>query len=216
MWRLRPGSRDAGAPTILGMLVGSGAANLADSLTPPHGVLDFIGFTARGGATISFNVADVVLVVALGLFARIIWGIVQTMRGRVRPHLLAYTGASSMRDRMLRSSGHGLLAMCVFVWLYSMAIALTPDAGRSAPNSLLCGVVVFAVAFLASSARLRLSDHRAPARTRLEAPLIERVVLDGSFSPLPLADVPSPAARPGVPIDVVRLDEPRPQRGDIT
>lgn len=209
-------SIDHGAPAILGMLVGSGAANLADSLIPPRGVVDFIGFTARGGGTMSFNVADVVLVAALGLFARIIWRLTQTMRGKVRPRLtpLVFAGARSMRDRLLLAAGHALLAMCGFIWLYSMAIALTPDAGRSAPSSLLCGVAVFAITFVASEARLRVAQQRAVSRVRsFDSQLLERVVGDGSISPLPLADTPT--RRRDLPVDVVSRDEPRPQRGDI-
>jgi hypothetical protein len=72
--------------------------------------------------------------------------------------------------------------MCGFVWLYSMAIAFTPDAGRAAPNGLLCGVGVFAIAFVTSQAWLRLGDRRvlAPLRSR-PRDSIERVVLDGSL-----------------------------------
>jgi len=90
-----------------------------------------------------------------------------------------------MRDRALLSAGHALLAMCGFVWLYSMAIAWTPDAGRSAPNSLLCGIGVFAVTFLVSQARMRVADRRLLADSRsVAARPIERLVLDGS---VPLA-----------------------------
>jgi hypothetical protein len=102
--------------------------------------------------------------------------------------------------------------MCGFVWLYSMAIALTPDAGRSAPNSLLCGVGVFALTFVASQARLRLTSRRVLEHAPL-APLVgfERVVHDGSVAHLPRGD--ARIERPDMPrprIDVVgdeqRLD----------
>ena len=88
-----------------------------------------------------------------------------------------------MRDRALLSAGHALLAMCAFIWLYSMALAWMPDQGRSAPNSLLCGVGVFALTFLISRARSRFLDRHAPA---LDGALaagrpVERVVLDGSL-----------------------------------
>ena len=91
-----------------------------------------------------------------------------------------------MRDRVLVSAGHALLAMCGFIWLYSMALAWTPDQGRSAPNSLLCGVGVFAVAFAVSRARSRLRDHRAPALAGGQS--LERVVLDGSIPALARGD----------------------------
>ena len=98
-----------------------------------------------------------------------------------------------MRDRVLLSAGHALLAMCAFVWLYSIVIAFTPDAGRAAPNSLLCGVGVFAIAFVTSRAWLRLGDRRLLARLRSRPTRsIERVVLDGS---LPAA-ADSPPRRP--------------------
>lgn len=181
---------DPSAPAILGMLVGSGAANLADALIPPRGVVDFIAFTGQAGDTVSFNIADVVLVVALGLSLRMMWRIAQTIRGRPQPRLTnhrSFSGALPMRDRLLVSAGHALLAMCAFVWLYSMAVALTPDAGRSAPNSLLCGIGVFAVAFVASQARLRLLDRRF-AMLQPSHPVIERVILDGSLSTIAYAD----------------------------
>ncbi|HKN67191.1 MAG TPA: signal peptidase II [Gemmatimonadaceae bacterium] len=182
---------DAGAPAILGMLLGSGAANLADALIPPRGVVDFLAFTGAAGDTVSFNVADVVLVVALGLSLRMMWRIAQTIRGRPRPSLTSnrsYSGALPMRDRLLVSAGHALLAMCAFVWLYSMAVALTPDAGRSAPNSLLCGIGVFAVAFVASQARLRVLDRRFAMLEPRPHRILERVVLDGSLSTIGYAD----------------------------
>lgn len=184
---------DASAPAILGMLVGSGAANLADALIPPRGVVDFIAFTGTAGDTISFNVADVVLVVGLGLSLRTLWRIAQTIRGRPRPRLTSnrsYSGALSMRDRLLVSAGHAMLAMCAFVWLYSMALALTPDAGRSAPNNLLCGIGVFAVAFVASQARLRILDRRFAMLEPFSHRVLERVVLDGSVSTVSYADRP--------------------------
>lgn len=95
-----------------------------------------------------------------------------------------------MRDRLLVSAGHALLAMCAFVWLYSMAVALTPDAGRSAPNSLLCGIGVFAVAFVASQARLRVLDRRFAMLQPSSHRVIERVILDGSLSTIAYADRP--------------------------
>jgi lipoprotein signal peptidase len=185
---------DDTAPATLGILVGSGAANLADALIPPHGVVDFIAFSGQSGDTISFNVADAALVVALGLCLRTMWRIAQTIRGRPRPRLTnhrSYSGALPMRDRLLVSAGHALLAMCAFVWLYSMAVALTPDAGRSAPNSLLCGIGIFAVAFVASQARLRVLDRRFAMLQPASPRVIERVILDGSVSTVAYADRPS-------------------------
>lgn len=106
-----------------------------------------------------------------------------------------------MRDRLLLSAGHALLAMCGFVWLYSMVIALTPDAGRSAPNTLFCGVAVFAIVFVTSQARLRLAHRRLVANAR-SRPELERVVLDGSLATISFADAP------------VERQEPHP-RGEI-
>ena len=181
---------DPSASTMLGLLVGSGAANLADALIPPHGVVDFIAYTAADGVTTSFNVADVMLAAGLILSLRSMWRIVLAIRGRPyaprRPRTSFRTGASFMRDRVLVSAGHALLAMCGFIWLYSMALAWTPDQGRSAPNSLLCGVGVFAVAFAVSRARSRLRAHRTPAVAAGQ--LLERVVLDGSIPALARGD----------------------------
>ena len=176
---------DENAPLTLGLLVGAGAANLADALLPPHGVVDFIAFTSSAGLTTSFNVADVFLVVGLILCARTAWRIALTIRGRVfsreRTWGRQLSGAFQMRDRVLLSAGHALFAMCAFVWLYSMVIAFTPDAGRSAPNSLLSGVAVFAVAFVASQVWLRRGEKRLLAEWRsLPNRSMERVVLDGS------------------------------------
>ena len=209
---------DPSAPAILGMLVGSGAANLADALIPPRGVVDFIAFTGQTGDTVSFNVADAVLVVALGLSLRMIWRIAQTIGGRPRPRLTSrrsFSGALSMRDRLLVSAGHAMLAMCAFVWLYSMAVALTPDAGRSAPNSLLCGIGVFAVAFVASQARLRVLDRRFAMLQPPSHRLIERVVLDGSVSTVSYADRPieQPTRTPRG--DVPARDDTPPRHPDI-
>ena len=115
-----------------------------------------------------------------------------------------------MRDRILLSAGHALLAMCGFVWLYSMAVAWTPDAGRSAPNSLLCGVGVFALAFVTSQARLRLADRRLVAkRSLLPMGSMERVVLDGSIPATELTDRPRGRPRPAPTRDVVISDERR-------
>ncbi|MFL5614462.1 MAG: signal peptidase II [Gemmatimonadaceae bacterium] len=204
---------DATAPMTLGLLLGSGAANLADALLPPSGVVDFIAFTTNTGATVSFNVADVALAIALILCLRMMWRIAETMGGRSRPravHHYTYPGALPMRDRLLLSAGHALLAMCGFVWLYSMAIALTPDAGRSAPNSLLCGVGVFALTFVASQARLRLTRRRVLEGVPV-APLgFERVVLDGSVVDFPRGD--TRVERPGIRrprIDIVGDEQPR-------
>jgi lipoprotein signal peptidase len=185
---------DPGAPTMLGLLVGAGAANLADALIPPHGVVDFIAFTTPDGMTTSFNVADIILAVGLVLSVRSMWRIVLTMRGRVvsrpRQRTSARTGAPRMRDRLLVSGGHALVAMCGFIWLYSMAIAWTPDAGRSAPNNLLCGIGVFAVAFLVSQARMRANQRRVTSLnpTLAATRALERVVLDGSLPAFALGD----------------------------
>jgi len=116
-----------------------------------------------------------------------------------------------MRDRLLISAGHALLAMCAFIWLYSMAIALTPDAGRSAPNALVCGIGVFGIAFLLSQARQRVTARQLVA-TRRSTASFERVVLDGSIPAAPLID--APRRQPAVPNrDVVHGDAPDPERG---
>jgi lipoprotein signal peptidase len=209
---------DASAPAALGILLGSGAANLADALIPPRGVVDFIGFTGQAGATTSFNIADAALVLGLGLCLRTIWRIALAMRGKIRPRLTTharFAGALTMRDRLLLSAGHALLAMCGFVWLYSMAIAFTPDAGRSAPNSLLCGVGVFALVFAASQARLRLASRRV-TEPMLVTRAVERVVLDGSVAVVPFADAPAGRERPAPRRDIVPGDEDRPRRSDLT
>ena len=116
-----------------------------------------------------------------------------------------------MRERLLVSGGHALLAMCGFVWLYSMAIAFTPDAGRSAPNSLLCGVGVFAVVFVASQLRLHAADRRFVERLRTirQSSALERVVLDGSLASAYVDDRESEQPRP-VPLgDRPRSEESR-------
>lgn len=212
---------DGSAPITLGLLVGSGGANLADGLIPPSGVVDFIAYTGPAGDTISFNVADVVLVVGLALCVRMMWRIGQRIRGIHQPTLPAprrpLSGALSMRDRLLVSAGHALLAMCGFVWLYSMAIAFTPDAGQSAPNSLLCGLAVFAIVFVASDARMRLLDQRRAANARpLSRAAFERVVLDGSVPAIPLADVPATEQPREAPRgDVLPDRDERPRHQDI-
>jgi len=202
---------DASAPVALGMLVGAGAANLADALLPPRGVVDFIAFTASRGSTTSFNIDDVILAIGLALCLRTVWRLALTIRGRVfsRRPVRPISGVPLMRDRILLSAGHAMLAMCGFVWLYSMAIAWTPDAGRSAPNSLLCGVGVFALAFVTSQARLLLADRRLVAKRSL-IPLnsIERVVLDGSITTTELTDLPRGRPQPA-PREVVIRDERR-------
>ena len=212
---------DPDSPTMLGLLVGSGAANLADALIPPHGVVDFIAFTTRDGVTTSFNVADVVLAAALVLSLRSMTRIILTLRGRSfavsRLRTATRTGASLMRDRLLVSGGHALIAMCAFIWIYSMGLAWTADAGRSAPNSLLCGVGVFAVAFLASQGRMRLLERRVPV---IEGALtankvLERVVLDGSIPAFGSGDeivTPRPGEAPRQPMPEWR-DEPRAGEG---
>ena len=203
---------DGSAPATLGLLIGAGAANLADALLPPRGVVDFIAFTGSRGETMIFNVADIVLAVGLAFCLRTIWRIALAMRGRVfSRHPLRHaqtSGGLPMRDRVLMSAGHALLAMCGFVWLYSMALAFTSDAGRSAPNSLLCGVGVFAVAFLTSQASLRLADRRLIAKLRaLPARSRERVVLDGSIPGAALTDLPTVRQRPVPRGDVITPDE---------
>jgi len=120
-----------------------------------------------------------------------------------------------MRDRLLVSAGHAMLAMCAFVWLYSMAVALTPDAGRSAPNSLLCGIGVFAVAFVASQARLRVLDRRFAMLQPPSHRVIERVILDGSVSTVSYADRPIEESTRTPRRDVPARDDRPPHHPDI-
>ena len=213
---------DATAPNSLGIVLGAGAANLADALIPPHGVVDFIAFTGARGNTTSFNVADVALIGGLVLCLRLMWRIAGAMRGRIlrqarvtNSGYRSFPGALPMRDRVLVSAGHALLAMCGFIWLYSMAIALTPDAGRTAPNSLLCGVGVFAVVFAASQLRQRLADRRLVHDHDSPRPAFERVVLDGSVANVAFVDAPANRPRPALRRDVVGDDMPRPESPDI-
>ena len=182
---------DASAPAMLGLLLGAGVANLADALVPPHGVVDFIALTSAGGRTTTFNIADLGAAAGLALCFRTAWRIGLTMRGRrvipAAPRLAVISsGVPPMRQRLILSAGHALLAMCAFVWLYSMLIVWTPDAGRSAPNSLLCGVAVFAAAFLVSQARLEMTLRRERVpEDAVVAGLVrsfEQVVLDGSLA----------------------------------
>lgn len=200
---------DGSAPTALGLLAGAGAANFADALRPPHGVVDFIAFSGSRGET-SFNVADVLFAIGLALCLRTIWRLALTLRGRVparrQSRLAPFSGVPLMSDRVLLAAGHGLLAMCGFMWLYSLAIAFTPDAGRSAPNSLLCGVGVFAIAFLASRARQRLIDRRLLVGPRTASPF-ERVVLDGSIPGAALTDLPTERPRTEPRGDIVTFDD---------
>ena len=121
-----------------------------------------------------------------------------------------------MRDRLLLSAGHGMLAMCVFVWLYSMAVALTPDAGRSAPNSLLCGIGVFAVAFVASQARLRVLDRRFAMLQPPSHRVIERVILDGSVTTVSYADRPTEQPNRIPRRDVPARDDTPPRHPEIS
>lgn len=212
-------SVDPSSPTTLGLVVGAGAANLADALIPPYGVVDFIAFTAPDGRMMSFNIADVVLLGALALSLRTVWRIVLAMRGRLRAGGRAYptrpTGALVMRDRVLLSAGHALLAMCVFIWLYSMGIAFTANAGRSAPNALLCGVAVFGIAFLVSQARQRIAARQLLATLRTLTPPLERVVLDGSLPAAALTDAPA-RSEPGLPLrEVVHGDDRPSERGGV-
>jgi lipoprotein signal peptidase len=208
-------SIDSGAPVTLGLLIGAGAANLADALMPPRGVVDFIAFTGSAGRTVSFNVADVLLVVGLSLCIRTVWRLAIAIRGgdelHHSPNSRQYPGVLPMRERLLASGGHALLAMCGFVWLYSMAVAFTPDAGRSAPNSLLCGVAVFAVVFVASQLRLYAADRRfaESLRTVRQSAIAERVVLDGSVASAMMDDGPAERLRPLPLGDRPRSDEPR-------
>ena len=183
-------SVDAGAPTMLALLLGAGTANLADALIPPHGVVDFIAVTSASGTSTAFNVADIAAAIGLALCGRTAWRIAQTIRGRrelpvqPRSRTALSPGVVSMRQRLLVSGGHALLAMCAFVWIYSMAIAWTPDAGSGAPSALLLGVAVFATVFLASQLRLQLTARRVADAVLVARPdrSIERVVLDGSLA----------------------------------
>ena len=178
---------DSSAPTMLALLLGAGAANLADALIPPHGVVDFIAITTASGASTAFNVADIAAAIGLGLCARTAWRIGQTIVGRralpEQPRARRFALAT-VRSRLLVSGAHALVAMCAFVWIYSMAVAWTPDAGASAPSALLLGAGIFAATFVASQTRLaiRALRHQHAAITAHVQPVIERVVLDGSLA----------------------------------
>lgn len=196
---------DRSAPVVLGLLIGAGVANLADALVPPHGVVDFIGVTSLQHVSISFNVADIALLVGLALCARTMWMIGEAMWARrARREAIAAAAAAAAtpwtsvpvtpafarplaaRDHFVLSGGHALLAMCGFLWLYTMVVAWLPGGGAAAPNSLLCGAAVFAAAFAASQAKIRVEARRrrsvALAQPGIGAGAsLERVVYDGSL-----------------------------------
>jgi lipoprotein signal peptidase len=176
---------DSSAPTMLALLLGAGAANLADALIPPHGVVDFIAVTTVSGVSTAFNVADVAAAIGLGLCARTAWRIGQTIIGRrvvpQQPIARSIALSTGVRRRLLVSGAHALVAMCVFVWIYSMAIAWTPDAGAAAPSALLLGAGIFAATFAASQTFAVLALRHAVTAARVQ-PVIERVVLDGSLA----------------------------------
>lgn len=193
---------DDGAPLAFGLLLGAGAANLADALMPPSGVVDFIAVTKSDGWTTTFNLADVAAAIGLVLCCRTIVRIALALRER-RPILATARPAAGnrlmpQRARMLLSAGHALVGMCAFVWLYSMVLAWMPDAGRSAPNSLLCGLGAFAATFVVSQVRMRRVARQEPARAeartrRRSTRLRERVVLDGSVAYQAREDQAEPA-----------------------
>jgi lipoprotein signal peptidase len=72
---------DRVAPVMLGLLVGAGIANAADALTPPAGVVDWIAIGAGSGLV--FNLADVAVMVGMGLWARTVWRLALAI-GRAR------------------------------------------------------------------------------------------------------------------------------------
>jgi lipoprotein signal peptidase len=69
---------DRMAPVMLGLLVGAGIANAADALTPPAGVVDWIAIGAGSGLV--FNLADVAVLVGMGLWMRTVWRLALAMR----------------------------------------------------------------------------------------------------------------------------------------
>jgi lipoprotein signal peptidase len=182
---------DDGAPLAFGLLLGAGASNLADALVPPSGVVDFIAVTKSDGWMTTFNLADVAAAIGLALCCRTILRIALALRDR-RPILAGPRPAAedrlmTPRARVLLSAGHALVGMCGFVWLYSMILAWMPDAGRSAPNSLIGGLGAFAATFIVSQVRMRRVARQEPARAearprRRLTRLRERVVLDGSVA----------------------------------
>jgi lipoprotein signal peptidase len=193
---------DDGAPLAFGLLLGAGAANLADALVPPSGVVDFIAVTKSDGWTTTFNLADVAAAIGLVLCGRTVLRISLALREHrpilATPRPAAVDRLMPARARMLLSGGHALVGMCVFVWLYSMVLAWMPEAGRSAPNSLLCGLGAFAATFVVSQLRMRRAAREEPAvaearpRRRLTR-LRERVVLDSSVAYQAHEDQPEPA-----------------------
>lgn len=182
---------DALAPLALGLLLGAGAANLLDALIAPAGVVDFIAYTRASGDTSVLNVADLFAAVGFVLLARTAFCLLLAMRESaletrtaplsvpraVRPVHLVPTLA---RPRLIVSLGHAFAAMCAFVWLYSLAIVWTPDAGRTAPSTMLCAVAVFAASFVASQGWSWLTARRQlsidPAVAEAASPRLEIVV----------------------------------------
>jgi lipoprotein signal peptidase len=74
-------SYDRTAPVMLGLIVGAGIANASDGLTPPTGVVDWIAIGAH--TRIVANLADVAVLVGVGLCARTVWRLgVVIRRGR--------------------------------------------------------------------------------------------------------------------------------------
>ena len=76
---------DRSAPVMLGLIVGAGVANATDGLAAPAGVVDWIAIGATDG--IVMNLADVAVLVGVGLCARTAWRLARAIRdpSRIRP-----------------------------------------------------------------------------------------------------------------------------------
>lgn len=175
---------DGAAPVALGLLTGAGAANLLDALVAPAGVVDFIAIARPGGATSVLNVADLLAAVGFVLLARTVWCLVRAMRESgswsvalprkyVRQlDLVLPATTPTGRPRTIVSLGYAFAAMCGFIWLYSIVIVWTPNAGQSAPSTLLCAAAVFAASFVAAQSWSWFALRRQSAAARRRIPLL--------------------------------------------
>jgi lipoprotein signal peptidase len=113
---------DRVAPVMLGLLVGAGIANAADALTPPAGVVDWIAIGAGSGLV--FNLADVAVLVGMGLWARTVWRLVSAV-GRER---VMSSRTSEARPLSSRTSGAS-------VGIYSHYAVASHTAGQADPDT---------------------------------------------------------------------------------
>jgi lipoprotein signal peptidase len=71
-------AHDRSASVMLGLIIGAGVANATDALTPPAGVVDWIAIGGEAG--IVLNLADVAVLLGLGLCARTVYRLVGAIR----------------------------------------------------------------------------------------------------------------------------------------